>query len=342
MVHPRNIQVSIPRLSVWQFFDINAPNDINTHNYTVQFSGPNFIANSNDSSCLCRATQLTAQNGSASLCSDSSDERGKNQKIVSFSLFGNNELYTGGFRRNLQSVKNNYPGYIMRLYHNYEQNSSMMKTMCEVFCDEPLLDLCDIKGEVLKYAYSYDLTKVPGRMWRFLPMADPLVSEFHSRDIDSNIIPREIAAVQEWNRSNALYHVLRDHPNHRFKILAGMFGMKLTGQNRQQMSQILDDMMKDGTGRFYELSDQDMLGKHLFPAVSAPNANTVVHDSYYCELFKIAQNRPFPTRRNTSEDFKEAALYNFVASVHGKLVIPEFRECPKACRPKEHQDWILC
>ncbi len=35
-------------------------------------------------------------------------------------------------------------------------------------------------------------------------MADPLVEEFHSRDLDSTIMKREVAAVQDWkhNRSD--------------------------------------------------------------------------------------------------------------------------------------------
>jgi len=40
-------------------------------------------------------------------------------------------------------------------------------------------------------------------VWRFAPMADPLVSEWHSRDLDSSISAREVAAVIDWrdNRS---------------------------------------------------------------------------------------------------------------------------------------------
>ena len=37
-----------------------------------------------------------------------------------------------------------------------------------------------------------------GKLWRFSPMADPLVAEFHSRDLDSRPTGREWAAVEEW------------------------------------------------------------------------------------------------------------------------------------------------
>lgn len=64
--------------------------------------------------------------------------------------------------------------------------------------------------------------KLVGRMWRFIAMADPLVSEFLVRDTDSSVLPREVAAVQQWlHNSTALLHVMRDHPNHNGFILAG-------------------------------------------------------------------------------------------------------------------------
>ena len=51
-------------------------------------------------------------------------------------------------------------------------------------------------------------------------MVDPLVSEFHSRDLDSVPSPREVEAVKEWLASkNKTFHIMRDHPYHRVPIL---------------------------------------------------------------------------------------------------------------------------
>lgn len=63
-----------------------------------------------------------------------------------------------------------------------------------------------------------------GRIWRFSPMADPMVSEFHSRDLDSNLTAREVAAVRDWLATPHTYHVMRDHIWHTSPIQAGMFG----------------------------------------------------------------------------------------------------------------------
>ena len=37
----------------------------------------------------------------------------------------------------------------------------------------------------------------------------------------SAILPREISAVNEWISSGQLFHVMRDHPEHKAVILAG-------------------------------------------------------------------------------------------------------------------------
>ena len=42
-------------------------------------------------------------------------------------------------------------------------------------------------------------------------MADPLVAEWHCRDLDSRISSRELAAVNKWRTSNKTYHIMRDN-----------------------------------------------------------------------------------------------------------------------------------
>lgn len=75
--------------------------------------------------------------------------------------------------------------------------------------------------KVNRWSYSQALV---GKMWRFLPMADPLVSEFLVRDVDSVILSREVAAVNQWlANSTALVHIMRDHPSHNGLILAGIY-----------------------------------------------------------------------------------------------------------------------
>ena len=71
------------------------------------------------------------------------------------------------------------------------------------------------------YVFVFRLEQYPnlqysvGQVWRFVPMADPLVSEFHSRDLDSIVSKREVEAVNEWLKvDNKAFHIMRDHKQH--------------------------------------------------------------------------------------------------------------------------------
>ena len=46
------------------------------------------------------------------------------------------------------------------------------------------------------------------------------------RDADSRLNARETDAVQEWLESDKGFHIMRDHKNHKAKMLGGMWGMR--------------------------------------------------------------------------------------------------------------------
>ena len=59
-----------------------------------------------------------------------------------------------------------------------------------------------------------ELGAVFGMVWRFLPLLDPRVDVMVSRDLDSRLGPREVAAVTQWLEQDTSlpFHVMRDHP----------------------------------------------------------------------------------------------------------------------------------
>ena len=98
-----------------------------------------------------------------------------------------------------------------------------------MYCQNDNVDLCEINeiADYLKYLGDSRLTeavsKLNFRIWRFLPLMDPMVDRFMSRDTDSEINEREVAAVNQWFESNYTFHVMRDHQEHCAAILAGAF-----------------------------------------------------------------------------------------------------------------------
>ena len=95
-------------------------------------------------------------------------------------------------------------------------------TLCSLYCQYDFIDLCDTRA----LPTVGDLnTRFPiGRFWRFQVLADPTVSVFGSRDVDSFLTEREAASVSAWLVSGKQWHVMRDGPFHRYFICPGVYG----------------------------------------------------------------------------------------------------------------------
>ena len=159
------------------------------------------------------------------------------QKMCQNNLQNIIRLNTKGVRGNVEDMRVHYPkGYTLRVYHdkNWEENPEQMRHLCKVYCDHrDVVDLCPVRKLTLRIPAAAAYSERPllpkfGMLWRFSPIADPLVAEFHSRDLDSRPTEREWAAVEEWLRSNRTFHVMRDHYSHKVAMLGGLWGMRLT------------------------------------------------------------------------------------------------------------------
>ena len=118
------------------------------------------------------------------------DARVKNEKKKNFSA---------GISGNLALVRRLYgAGWTMRLYYDLDPGPAgqlQLRQLCELACADPQLDLCRVRS--LPGRPLEDASEVYPLLWRFLPTLDPQVSVFLSRDLDSRITAREVAAVSE-------------------------------------------------------------------------------------------------------------------------------------------------
>ena len=74
------------------------------------------------------------------------------------------------------------------------------------------------------FFWQYFFSDLEPTLWRVLPLSDPLVDIFHSRDLDSRPSEREMAAVNEFHESSAAtFHTMRDHKQHHHGIILGNF-----------------------------------------------------------------------------------------------------------------------
>ena len=137
------------------------------------------------------------------------------KKVISFGLWGDHEDYMVGASRNLDLAPEIYPGWEVWFYI---ENDVDPKVIAEV---------TERADNVVVYddAHGWE-----GLFKRFLPMCDPEVDVFISRDCDSRLSDREYQAVQVWLENLTQFHCMRDHEAHKYPpVLGGMWGAKRNG-----------------------------------------------------------------------------------------------------------------
>lgn len=191
-------------------------------------------------------------------------------KIISFSLWGADPKYTRGALRNAELAKTIYSDWTARFYCA----SSVPNDIVEALLQRNV--------EVISVDHPGDWTSM---FWRFAPAGEDDVFAMISRDCDSRLSAREKAAVDEWLVSNKDFHIMRDHPFHRYPIMGGMWGAK-RGVLRE-----IDQLLMNFRAENRWGVDQDFLAQVVFPIVKK---QSMIHDEFYAKS-------KFPTRRKDFE-----------------------------------------
>ena len=182
------------------------------------------------------------------------------------------------------------------------QDKLVWGKMCSLFCANPHVDFCDAHD--LPTVGNLNKNFPIGRFWRFQVMyifasnkypffgtlskqtqtkeggkkkivlillfnwqalGDPTVEMFGSRDVDSYLMPREKAAVDEWMKKQRQFHIMRDGPFHITTILAGLWG----ANNYQNLKKVMNirKRLLDVPVRHWKFYDQAVLHRRVWPAV---------------------------------------------------------------------------
>ena len=206
------------------------------------------------------------------------------KKVISFSLWGNDEKYTIGALKNADLALKIYPDWVCRYYIGKSTDNSIINALKK-----------KKNVEVIEMDESGDWD---GMFWRFYTIDDPEVTVSLSRDTDSRLSIREKLAVDQWMESDKGFHIMRDHPYHNIEILGGMWGIKKNIINDFRL--LCDDFRK---GNYYQV-DQHFLREIIYPIVKD---NCMVHD----EFFNINKNSlNFPSKRENK---------GFVGEVYDEL-----------------------
>lgn len=193
------------------------------------------------------------------------------KKVISFSLWGNNPTYNIGAIRNADIAKEIFSDFECWFYIHKET------------VPENIIEELSKKSNVKIIYKTDDLNK--SRTWRFEAIDDPDVEIMLSRDTDTRILLREKLAVEEWLNSSKLFHIMRDHPHHNFKILAGMFGTRKIPEFNWSKN------LKNYTKKDNHFYDQNFLEDLIYPLVKD---SLIIHASFHkyedniCRSFPIS------------------------------------------------------
>ena len=102
------------------------------------------------------------------------------KNIISYCLWGDNDLYYKGALKNIILANKFYPNFVCRFYVSKDYDRNKIKTLMKT--SEVVIVDCAGASEMMLY--------------RFLPMAEG--STMLSRDTDSRIGIREQSIVNEW------------------------------------------------------------------------------------------------------------------------------------------------
>ena len=172
-------------------------------------------------------------------------------RVLSFSLYGDNPKYTIGAIKNSELREKFYPDWQMRVYHNDSVPNYVLEQL-----EANNVVLINTKVD----------RNVCNAMWRFAPASEEGVEYFISRDCDSRIFERDVAAVEEWIASGKDFHIIRDHPGgHAWESSAGMWGAKggFIENIKEKMDQYIHSQVFFFTMNILTMKELELLLKEI-------------------------------------------------------------------------------
>lgn len=136
---------------------------------------------------------------------------------ISYTLFGDKELYWKGAYYNIIQSKTYLPDFT-RVFYIDNQSITYYKQMIQKLKQD--------YNFIIIYTKSKTNNKWDLLLQRFKAYTLPDADIILFRDTDSRIRQRQIDAVNQWINTKYPLHIMRDHPQHGAPILAGMWGIK--------------------------------------------------------------------------------------------------------------------
>lgn len=171
--------------------------------------------------------------------------------IISYSLWGNNIKYIIGAHRNIELAKEFFPEWKVRIYVSTNTNFTY-------------------ESDNLEIVYRTESQSQEGCFWRFEACdSDDTVIV---RDLDDRLSKRHRFVVDEWLKSDKDIHIIRDHPNHVYPVMAGLWGC------RKGILRGISTHISNWNNKDYYTTDQDFLRNLIY---SRNIDKSLIHDDFH-------------------------------------------------------------
>ena len=177
--------------------------------------------------------------------------------IISYSLWGDNKVYTYGMVENVLLAREIYPGWQIRIHYN----DTVPQNIVDWLGQQPNVKL-------IEHVKAND-GRDSNMFWRFEELFTN--NTVLVRDADSRLNKREKSFVDEWLASDKDFHIVRDHKHHVVPIIGGCFGARngicksYIIQFQSYYNQIYD--YESATSKENYNADQIFLGRLIYPNV---------------------------------------------------------------------------
>ena len=181
------------------------------------------------------------------------------KRVFSFTLFGSQEKYWKGLLVNIDLIHEKFPGWEIWVYIGNDVPDTVLHTL-------------ESKSVTLIETHE---TGMVNKFYRFFPIDDLYIETCIIRDADSRIYERDESCIRDFMLSDEGAHIIRDHPNHHHKMMAGMLGIK-QGVLGIPIRFLFEHWRKSsGTSNFWD--DTDFLVQLIYPRISH---YALVHDEH--------------------------------------------------------------
>jgi len=137
--------------------------------------------------------------------------RGLNQKIISISIGDNEKIDSNQIKELMKIVKDRFPGWIIRIYHS---DNLDLNTICELEClqneiDQMYYDNIDFCSVHDLNFENVNITNLNSTYWKFVAIGDNFSKYILIRDKLSCFSEQEASAIQEWIKTDYLFHTFK-------------------------------------------------------------------------------------------------------------------------------------